>query len=231
MVHARDGLLPDVAALREAHRALDDAGLAGQVVGAHVDAVARDPALDPQRPRPPRRRSRWAPASSSALRRAPARLRGGQQVDAGVGGDDPDGQIAHARIDPVVFRRTGSRLRPRGPRPRPTRGPRSDRIARSAVRSAISTWRPILYMRRCRSAASSACGSVSSHSSSGPADEDPHVGEDVRLGVQQRGVAALAGRRRLDVVRDLALEELCGVRAASRPACRAPSGPAGPLPR
>ena len=32
VVHAGDGLLADVAALREAHRALDDAGLAGQVL-------------------------------------------------------------------------------------------------------------------------------------------------------------------------------------------------------
>ena len=102
VVHAGDGLLPDVAALREAHRALDDAGLPGQVVRAHVDAVARDPELDPQDlgrlvadALGARLQQRFA-QGAGALRR-------GQQVDAGAGGDDPDGLIAHACIDPVVF--------------------------------------------------------------------------------------------------------------------------------
>jgi hypothetical protein len=45
-------------------------------------------------------------------------------------------------------------------------GPISDTIVRSAVRSAISTWRPILYMRRSRSTTSSASAGVSIHSSS-----------------------------------------------------------------
>ena len=47
----------------------------------------------------------------------------------------------------------------------------------------------------------------------GAGRKDPHVGQDVGLGVQQRGIATLTGRRRLHVVRDLALEELRGVRA------------------
>jgi hypothetical protein len=43
--------------------------------------------------------------------------------------------------------------------------------------------------------------------------EDPHVGEHLALGAQQRRVAPRPGHERLDVVGDLALQERLGVGA------------------
>ncbi len=48
VVQPGDGLLADVAALREAHGALVDAGLLGDRVAVHVEAEARPAGLDPQ---------------------------------------------------------------------------------------------------------------------------------------------------------------------------------------
>ena len=90
VVHAGDRLLADVAALREAHRALHDPGLAGQVLLAHVDAVARPAALDAHdlgRLGADRLGARVQRARS-ARRRAASRR--DQQVDAQVGGDHAD---------------------------------------------------------------------------------------------------------------------------------------------
>ena len=46
--------------------------------------------------------------------------------------------------------------------------------------------------------------------------QDAHVGADLSLGGQQRRVAALPGGERLDVVRDLALEEVRDVLAGQQ---------------
>ena len=43
--------------------------------------------------------------------------------------------------------------------------------------------------------------------------EDPHVGDEVALAIEEGGVAALVGLERLDVVRNLALQVLGGVRS------------------
>ena len=67
VIEARDRLLADVAALREAHRALVQAGLLGDRGLVDVDPVAGAPALDRARTPRPARRPRAPRASSAAV--------------------------------------------------------------------------------------------------------------------------------------------------------------------
>ena len=84
VVHAGDRLLAHVAALREADGALLEPDLSRQVVGGHVDAVARPPALDADDLR--RLLERALRGSLGEQRLDRAGVRGGkEQVDAGVG--------------------------------------------------------------------------------------------------------------------------------------------------
>ena len=84
----RDGLLADVAALREAHGALVEAGLLRDRRVVEVDAVARAAALDAQRPRRrPRDRAR-RPRPRSAARDGVGVVGGAEDVDADVGRDE-----------------------------------------------------------------------------------------------------------------------------------------------
>ena len=140
VVHARDRLLADVAALREAHRALDDAGLAGEVLLASC-----------------RRRSAGGPRSIRTTSAASALTRLGARRDqrARAAATRPRAtsrsmpvSVAtatrrRARLGPARARRAGGARRPRGLAGQlPARGPISESIARSAVRSAISTLAP-----------------------------------------------------------------------------------------
>ena len=232
VVHARDRLLPDVAALREAHRALDDAGLAGQVLrrpcrrrGAGVPSSTRSDLgrLVADRARRPRPAARRAGASAASVR--------GQQVDAGVGGRDPDGQVATRASTQCVLGGRDRDPRPaRGQRPRPTR---ARAATRSRARPCGPRSRPAARSCTCAGRAApprARCGSVSSHSSAGPA-----TGSACRPGCGPWGPAARRsspdrGASASHVVRDLALEELGRVRARSRRCLPRPSASTRPAP-
>ena len=213
VVQARDRLLADVAALGEADRALVDPRL--------LRASSRVVISGPNRGRPDSTRSdlRGAPRPTSAppRRRSCSRTRvggrgGNDQVDAEVGGDGAASGAADRDLAVRVLGTRGRRrrrvwrggadqrersTRPRG-RPRPRRRGRPCTCRGGGAR---------------RSAAS---GSVSIQNSSVGEPQDPHVGPDLALAVEQRGVAALAGLERLDVVGQLALEVLGRLGAGDR---------------
>ena len=122
----------------------------GRFSVAHVDAVARAARARSAGSRPPLRRHGSAPALRQRIAQGAGRRRRDQQVDAGVGGR------------PRRRRRTPRRPTRARRRARPAAIPaRSSASARRAGRSAtgscarrasaISTWRPILYMRSSRS--------------------------------------------------------------------------------
>ena len=202
VVEAGDRLLADVAALGEADRALDDAGLGGHRLGAHLGAEARRPGLDPHDLGGLGGDLDRAGARSG--RRADARRR----LTAAIRSTPTSVPTARHSTPPTAVASQAFSGSAGVPAISTLRGPIRERIARSAVRSAIATSRPIVYIFRWRRAASSASGSVSSQISFGRGAQHPHVGLHVALAVQQRRVLALAGLERLDVVGQLPLQVL-----------------------
>ena len=185
-------------------------GLAGQVLLAscrrrsrgrpasmRTTSAASSPtrAARPPRAAPPARSSRGV--ARRAIRSMPASVATSTTVGRG------------ARPNACSCRGPASQSSP-APRsePRVTGGPISETIDALAVRSAISTRRPILYMRRSRSDRLERARLGVEPELLRRSAQDPHVGEDPALRVQHRRVAALARLEREDVVRDLALEEL-----------------------
>ena len=71
-------------------------------------------------------------------------------------------------------------------------------------------------MRRCFSAGSVGGGLEVEPDLAGAQPQHPHVGLDVALAVEQRGVAALASVEGLDVVGELALQVLGRLRSRDR---------------
>ena len=226
VVEAGDRLLADVAALGEADGALDDARLGRHRLGAR--SRRRSGAG-----RPRCGGSRRPPRSTST---APARGQCGAQA-LGLLGRRRSGRSPRRCRRPGSRRRRRRRSQARGKRGRggdpgrPAPGRSARAAPRSASTSAISTSRPILYVSRWRRVASSACGSVSSQMLVLGEPQHPHVGLHVALAVEQRRVAALAGRQRLDVVGQLALQVLGRLRPADDRACRGRSGRAARTPR
>ena len=228
VVEAGDRLLADVAALGEADRALDDPGLGGHRLGAHLGAEARGAGLDPEdlgglladldgagveraRGRRVARRRRRTIRSTPTVGRDRRGTSDAAHVELALGvlrarrldAGDLDGAAARSA--------RGSPARRSRPRPRP-RG----RCCRSAGGAG----------RRGRG-----LGSRSSQKPPSARPQDPHVGLHVALAVEQRRVAALARLERLDVVGQLPLQVLGGVGPADQRACRARSGRAARTPR
>ena len=231
VVHAGDRLLADVAALREAHRPLDDPGLAGQVLR-----------------RSCRRRSAGRPLSirsdlggfvaddrvracceQCAVQRRHGRRRE-QEVEPDVGGGRRRRSLARASHPRVLGGGRGARRRCPASTTSPTRGPdqREDRAlgacgrrSRPGGRSCTCAGRaapPRARRPRCRATAPRA----------------PPRGSACRPGCGPSGSAARRSSRcpgrAPHVVGDLALEELRRVGAASRRACRASERSSRPAP-
>ena len=138
VVQARDRLLADVAALREAHRALVQPRLLGDDAcrrGRSRSADARARRAGTRRParRPARRRAR------AARRSARSRVGGvAEQIDADVGAHGQ--RVDAVDLDAARWRARSSGASPRRrPRSPPRRGPISDSRPRSSVRLCSST--------------------------------------------------------------------------------------------
>ena len=208
VVEAGHGLLADVAALGEADRALVDPGLLGHRLRRHLRAEARPAGLDAE--------DLGGLDGCLGHARAGERLAHGagvgvghDQVEARVGGD----RARHGAADrdhPVRVLGAAGRRRP----PPRRAGPVTERIDQGPLTSSISTSRPILYIPRWRAIAGRATASVSSQKPSSSRRSSAQVALHLPLAVEQRGVAALAGLERLDVVGELALEVLGGLGAA-----------------
>ena len=230
----RDGLLADVAALGEAHRALVQRGLLRDRRVVHVQAEARAPGLDAQdlggrlgdrdarRARPAPRVSRSVSAASQS-RSTPTSVR-----------------TASASMPSIstgcvcVLVRVAERLRRRHVA---TRGRPDQRQQPALARCACAAPRrsrpcsggscrtaPAATSARCRAA-------VRARSERAVDREDAQVAEHLALRREERGVAAFAGAQVGQLVGHLAVEELDGAGAASARACRARSGRAARSPR
>ena len=213
VVQPGDRLLADVAALGEADRALVDPGLLGDRRRRHLAAEARPARLDPD-DLGGRLVDRLGAARDERLERgARPRRAATQQVDAEVGGDGDA-----PRSPPTLGLRGGRARAPAGPPSAisAAAGPITE-ITRALVGDVLDR------RRRGRSCTSSGgagrrrrrsprCRSRSRRA----VRSDAHVALHVALAVEQRRVAALAGRERLDVVGELALQVLGRLGAGDR---------------
>jgi DNA polymerase-3 subunit epsilon len=203
---ARDRLLADVAALRERDRALVQAGLLRDHGVVEVDPVARAAALDPQalggrlgdRHGARRRSSAARTASSSSAsnsRSTPTSVRIARTGPASSGGDvavlPAPGSVAPERP------RDGAR-RPAGrQRQQPALERALVQLDVVAEREAADHVEQLLERHP-----------LGVEQQLGARVEDPQVAEHLALRRQERRVAAAPRHERLDVVRDLPLEEL-----------------------
>ena len=208
-VQPRDRLLADVAALLERDRAGVEPGLLRDHGVVEVGAVARPAGLHAadleRRARSPGRRPRRSarrPRPPCRARRRGRRRRGRSR------------SAAPSRRRPA---RRGGRARARAARPHPPRGarpaPRATAARDSRVRLCSSTSRPSLKRRIMLKSSCSVPRSRVEQQLVARV-EDPQIAEHLALVRQEGGVAALAGDERLDVVRDLAMEELLGLGTA-----------------
>jgi len=210
-MQARDGLLAHVAALGEADRALVEARLLGDDRFVEVHAVARAPVLDAQH----------VGRGLVDLHRALVQQRGphalgvravADDVDPQVGADEADRRAGDVGACVRVLRarhRPGERVRV-GPdeREQPTL---KGALVQLAVEADLEP--PQGVEERLEG------GSLAEQEQlvAGWADIDhPQVSEHLALVGQQRGVTAAAGRERLDLVADLAVEERLGIGPGER---------------
>ena len=230
VVHAGDRLLTDVAALREAHGALDDAGLAGQVLRRSCRRRSAGARARCARPRPPRRRPARRPRR--AARCAAARGRSRRTSRSTPTSVRPRTAVAGQLRRTACSAAGGGR---RGVRRAATASPRARADHATGPRARRCGRRSRPGGRSCTSSARAATASSALGLGVEPqllrAARSTRMSARMRaLRVQQRRVAALAGLERQHVVGDLALEVLGRVRAASRRACRAPERSSRPAP-
>ncbi len=91
-------------------------------------------------------------------------------------------------------------------------GPINEVTAQVLEASSTSTSRPTLYIRRCRGDGLDRLGLGVQPDLPGAQPQDPHVGLHVALAVQERRVTALVRFDGVEIVGELALKELGGVR-------------------
>ena len=209
-VQPRDGLLTDVAALREADRAVVEAGLLRDRRVVEVDPVAGAAGLDAD---DLGRGLVDGDRAGGEQRVAHARgvLGGADDVDPEVGRDEQDRRAAElgaavgvlgggqvARTGDVAGVRADDRQQPLLERALVQLGVPADRAAAEMVEERLE--------RRALGEQQELVAGV----------QDAQVAEHLALVRQQRRVAAGAGGERLDVVGDLAVEHLGGLPAGER---------------
>ena len=200
VVQARDRLLADVAALLEVDRALVEPCLLRDRRLVDVDPVARPAALDAQdlggrlgdRRAP---RARRAPA-----RRPPPRRR---RRPRGRWRRAPPGR---RRSQPPDWRARRAPTPPRRRRPPRRRARRARRAPAAACACAAAP--PADHAAAQRVEEHLQCDALGVEPQLAAGAQHAQVGEHLALVGQQRRVAAAAGRQRLDVVADLAVEHL-----------------------
>ena len=207
----RDGLLADVTALREAHRALVQPGLLGDHRVVEVDAVARPARLDAQdlgvglarSPRRPPPRARRAPApcrppphSTSTPRSVAISRTGAPAISAGAFASSSAGRA------PERPRRRGC----------PARAARAARSGACACPAARRSRRARGGSRRRRPAARA----LHVEQQFVARVEDAQVAEHLALRRQHRSEHAVPGLERLDLVRDDPVQRGARLGAADR---------------
>jgi len=208
---ARDGLLPDVAALGEADRSLVEARLLGDDGVVQVDAVARAAALDAQHVR-----GRLVDLHRAGVHERVAHALGvvavAHHVEPDVGTNQQHlGAADDARRVVVLVRADRSRHR-LGVRPDQAEQATLERaLVQLAVEADLET------ADRVEERLQRAALAEQQQFGGGRAElQHAQVGEHLALVGEQRGVAAVPGLERLDLVGDLAVEERLGLAAGQR---------------